>query len=68
MINRKCKNKKCGMIFSARVIDVTRGWAKFCSKSCKAVVQEKRTGQYYNFINRCTDIDYEGGGWDARIS
>ena len=38
--------KRCKSPFMARTADVKRGWAKFCSKSCKAVVQEKRTGQY----------------------
>jgi hypothetical protein len=35
----------------ARIADRKRGWGKFCSKSCKAVVQEKRTGQYAHFMN-----------------
>lgn len=38
-----CKN--CGDPFEARVADRKRGWARFCSKSCKAIHQEKRTGQ-----------------------
>lgn len=62
------KIKKCGIIFSARLADVNRGWAKFCSKSCKAIVQEKRTGQYANLIHNGDNNDYddyEGGGWDA---
>lgn len=42
-IERKCAC--CGTPFVARAADVKRGWAKFCSKSCKAIVQEKRTGQ-----------------------
>ena len=25
---------KCGKVFTARVADVRRGWAKSCSKSC----------------------------------
>ncbi len=36
----------CGNPFIARVADRKRGWAKFCSKSCKAIKQEQRTGQH----------------------
>lgn len=35
----------CKDPFTARVADRKRGWARFCSKSCKAKQQEKRTGQ-----------------------
>lgn len=47
----KCQNKKCGCLFMARVADRKRGWAKFCSKSCKAVKQEALTGQYKAYLN-----------------
>lgn len=30
----------------ARQADLNRGWGKYCSKSCKASEQEKRTGQH----------------------
>jgi hypothetical protein len=43
-IIRKCQC--CGKEFSARSADVKRGWAKFCSKTCKAVKQEQRTGAH----------------------
>lgn len=43
---RECK--KCGGSFMARTADVKRGWAKFCSKSCKSRNQEKRTHQFAN--------------------
>jgi hypothetical protein len=36
-----CNNPK-----TVRAADVARGWAKFCSKACKAKEQEARTGQY----------------------
>ena len=39
---RRCQC--CGKEFTARSADVKRGWAKFCSKSCKAIRQEQRTG------------------------
>jgi hypothetical protein len=35
----------CGTLFVARIADRNRGWAKFCSKSCKAIRQEARTHQ-----------------------
>jgi hypothetical protein len=41
----------CGAMFTARVADRKRGWARFCSKSCKAVQQERCTGQYRDFLN-----------------
>lgn len=44
MVERKCS--WCKGPFMARAADVKRGWGKFCSKSCKASRQEKRTGQY----------------------
>lgn len=44
MVDRKCKNRLCLKPFLAKEADVARGWALFCSKSCKAVVQEINTG------------------------
>jgi hypothetical protein len=38
----QCKN--CRDSFSAREADRKRGWARYCSKSCKAIAQTKRTG------------------------
>lgn len=35
----KCKNSRCGKMFTARIADRKRGWGKFCSKSCKASKQ-----------------------------
>ena len=46
-----CKNKSCKKPFMARKADVARGWGKFCSKSCKAIKQEQRTGQYSDMIH-----------------
>jgi hypothetical protein len=39
---RKCRN--CGGSFFAKAADVKRGWARFCSKSCKAQKQTRDTG------------------------
>lgn len=38
----KCKS--CGGPFTARTADRARGWARYCSKSCKAIKQTQRTG------------------------
>lgn len=39
----------CKEDFTARVADRKRGWARYCSKSCKAYRQEARTGQHADF-------------------
>lgn len=44
MTQRTCKT--CSKPFQARMADVKRGWAQYCSKSCKAIKQEQRTGQF----------------------
>lgn len=41
-IERICTNKECRIKFMARVADVSRGWARFCSKRCKARVQTRK--------------------------
>jgi hypothetical protein len=55
LIERKCQ--RCQKPFMARTADVKRGWAKFCSKSCKAKKQEARTGQYRAYFGRMTRED-----------
>lgn len=59
MTERTCANKSCRKPFMARTADVKRGWARFCSKSCKAIKQEQRTGQYAALLSRghCVDDD-----------
>lgn len=47
IINCACCKKEV----KVRPADVKRGWGKYCSKSCKAKVQEKRTGQYKAYLN-----------------
>lgn len=57
---------RCSKEFFAREADVRRGWARFCSKSCKATAQEARTGQYRGLLaGRCfgSESDFDGG-WD----
>lgn len=39
------KCKCCKTTFTARVADRKRGWAQFCSKSCKAIHQDVRSGR-----------------------
>ena len=40
IVDRQCK--ECNASFAAREADVKRGWAMFCSKSCKAIKQIKK--------------------------
>jgi hypothetical protein len=58
MVKVKCQ--RCRAEFEARVADRKRGWGKFCSKSCKAVKQEKRTHAFANFMNK--DRNFRGSG------
>lgn len=60
----QCANKGCGKPFEARAADRKRGWARFCSKRCKAVEQEKRTGQYAAHNNN--ERNYRGSGVDRK--
>jgi DNA replicative helicase MCM subunit Mcm2 (Cdc46/Mcm family) len=58
--------KHCRDPFTARVADRKRGWARFCSKSCKAKHQEKRTGQHAAYRDRQRiriPGEVEGHGW-----
>lgn len=52
MPNVNCKY--CNSVFYAKQADLNRGWGKFCSKSCKAKEQEKRTGQYRDLLSSTT--------------
>lgn len=52
MVEVKCANPSCGMLFTARVADRKRGWGKYHSKSCKAIHQERKTGAYADYIHR----------------
>ena len=61
MIECKCANKSCGAKFMARAADRARGWGKFCSKSCKAVKQERRTGQHSDHKHRSFIRSMNGG-------
>lgn len=49
MVDRKCKC--CGVDIRVRLADVKRGWGLYCSKRCKAVVQERKNGQHRAYLN-----------------
>ena len=52
MIERICTSHKCNNNFMAKPADVKRGWALYCSKSCKAIHQEfKRKKDSMNISN-----------------
>lgn len=64
MVERNCR--RCRNTFLARVADVKRGWGLYCSKSCKAIRQEARTGQYQAHQDRRDG--HEGGEFtDAHL-
>ena len=71
----------CGKSFTARAADRARGWARFCSKSCKATKQARTTGKPapWQRLDKCkTDEDRRDllanpqiieplyNGWDER--
>lgn len=63
--------KWCSRKFIARTADRKRGWARFCSKACKAKEQEKRTGQHAAYIAEQRERDNNAAlddielGWDG---
>lgn len=59
-VNRICANRDCRIKFQARSADVARGWAKFCSKRCKAIEQTRRTS--ISGPIRASNYD---GSWDS---
>lgn len=59
MTTQKCAS--CKHEFQARTADVKRGWGKFCSKSCKAIKQEARTGQYNAYLSRSAEYEDQSG-------
>ena len=66
-VTRACQ--RCNAQFTAREADVRRGWARFCSKSCKASEQEARTGQFADHLaderQHQADMDGAEQGWDS---
>ncbi len=57
----------CKGPFTARVADRKRGWALYCCKSCKAMRQEKNTGQYAAIKEAADDYSNcdDDPSWDA---
>lgn len=55
--------KTCGDPFKGREADRKRGWAKFCSKSCKAIRQTQKTG-----IGKGGYRYYENGSFQMSIA
>jgi len=53
----------CKDLFTARIADRKRGWARYCSKSCKAKKQEARTGQYKALLQGGS-----GSSWDQAMA
>lgn len=51
----------CGRKREVRTADVKRGWGLYFSKSCKAKHQERRTGQYGDYLERVEDDDDNWG-------
>lgn len=68
-VDRICKC--CKKSFTARSADVNRGWALYCSKRCKAIKQEQRTGQFAEYVAGEAQRDHEyamdsiESGWDG---
>lgn len=60
---KQYKCKCCGDVFIARVADRKRGWAKFCSKSCKAKKQMQTHGDTRLIYS--TYVDDFDPSWDA---
>lgn len=68
-VHRSCE--WCKKPFTARVADVNRGWAKYCSKRCKAIEQESRTGQHAKHVALPKSVprirtNVPVGGWQWR--
>ena len=59
-VDRVCANKFCRMTFKVRTADVKRGWGRFCSKSCKASDQTRRTGVCGPY-SKTEDVDFISG-------
>lgn len=57
----------CNCRFKAKEADRKRGWAKFCSKSCKAKEQTKRIGVSGIFSDNWQDeaMNCVEAGWDG---
>lgn len=52
----------CGKDHEVRRADLNRGWGKYCSKRCKAMEQESRTGQNAGYLDRDFDREMDNHG------
>lgn len=61
----------CRQPFTARTADRKCGWARYCSKSCKAIKQVQKGGKYLNYQRSQSDdwhtyaMDAMEEGWDG---
>lgn len=61
----------CRKTIKVRAADRRRGWGRFCSKRCKAMEQEKRTGQNAAYVAGQAERDHNEAmealeaGWDG---
>lgn len=65
-VERQCENPSCRKTHFPRAADVARGWGRFCSKRCKAIEQERRTGQHAAYLaglNQLEDVGEHPGEW-----
>lgn len=68
-VDKTCENPRCKKTFRPRFADVKRGWGRFCSKSCKAAEQERRTGQHTAYLrglrsDQTEDYGEHPGEWN----
>lgn len=64
MSTKQYKCACCGALFTARTADRARGWARFCSKSCKAKKQARTTGLPVHLHRRYrNDMDAYGSSF-----
>lgn len=57
MTKRTYRCQQCSKEFAARVADRRRGWALFCSKSCKATKQAAKRHAMWKALNRQGERD-----------
>jgi len=53
---KEYKCNRCGDFFEARMADRARGWARFCSKSCKAIKQTYGKNSFKPVKKECFEL------------
>lgn len=61
MIEKKCE--RCREPIRVRVADHKRGWGRYCSKSCKAVAQDRHYAQRGDYHSE--GMEAIEAGWDG---